>query len=167
MIKEKIVLIKIAMILVMLSASGNSQQKRAKEISPPEAFELLQNQSVYLIDVRSVAEYVFVGHPEMAYNIPFEFWDENKQKLVLNKRFIKDIKARFKPSDTLIFICRSGGRSSKAAESALRAGFNQVFSIKEGFEGDIDDEGFRRLNGWKIRGLPSTYELNEKLVYKR
>ena len=65
-------------------------------------FRLLQESDTYLVDVRSIAEYVFVGHPEMAYNIPLLFWNERKQKLESNKNFLKDIKSR----SSLCMICR-------------------------------------------------------------
>jgi hypothetical protein len=53
-----------------------------KSISSDEAFEMVSRPETFLIDVRSVAEYVFVGHPEMAYNIPLMFWNEAKAKIL-------------------------------------------------------------------------------------
>ena len=137
-----------------------------EEISPQKAFEMLRNPSTYLIDVRSIAEYVFIEHPEMAANIPLMFWSEKKQKLIENTNFLQNVEPLFKKEDTLIFICRSGGRSLKAAKLAKNSGFCNVLSIEEGFEGKKDKKGLRTINGWKNRQLPYTYELNESLIYQ-
>lgn len=136
-----------------------------KDISPDEALALLKEADTYLVDVRSVAEYVFVGHPAMAHNIPLSFWDEKKQDFVTNETFIEDVKSRFKMEDRLIFICRSGGRSLRAARMAQNAGFMKVFNIALGFEGEKNAEGYRIVDGWK-NSLPYTYELNDKLIYR-
>ena len=90
---------------ILLCALAGAQE--IENIGPRQAFEQAQQPSTYLIDVRSVAEYDFIGHPPMAYNIPLSFWDEGGQKLVANERFVQDLKVRFKPEDRLIFICRS------------------------------------------------------------
>jgi rhodanese-related sulfurtransferase len=136
-----------------------------KDLSPDEGFALLKEADTYLVDVRSIAEYVFVGHPEMAHNIPLMFWDEQKQDFVPNETFIEDVKARFKIDDRLIFICRSGGRSKRAALKAQEEGFHRVQNIALGFEGEKNTEGYRVVNGWK-NSLPYTYELDEKLIYR-
>lgn len=140
--------------------------QNVEEISPEKAYQMLENPSTYLVDVRSIAEYVFVGHPEKAYNIPLMFWSEEKQDLVSNDNFIQDLKSRFKENSVLIFICRSGGRSLEAAKLARQSGFTDVFSINEGFEGEMDERGYRTVNGWKSRGLPYTYDLKRELIYK-
>lgn len=137
-----------------------------EEILPEKAHEMLKDPSTYLVDVRSIAEYVFVGHPEKAYNIPLMFWSEEKQRLILNDNFIQDIKSLFKENDILIFICRSGGRSLRAAEMVKQAGFINVYSISEGFEGEKDERGYRTINGWKNRRLLYTYDLKMELIYK-
>lgn len=136
-----------------------------KDISPDEAFGVLKEANTYLVDVRSIAEYVFVGHAEMAHSIPLMFWDEKRQDFVPNENFIKDVKARFKTDDRLIFICRSGGRSKRAALQAYEEGFSHVLNIALGFEGEKNAEGYRTVNGWK-NSLPYTYELDEKLIYR-
>ena len=136
-----------------------------EEISSQKAFQMLKNPSTYLIDVRSIAEYVFIGHPKMAYNIPLMFWSEKQQKLISNENFLSNIKSRFKKDDILIFICRSGGRSLRTATMAKQSGFLNVFSIKEGFEGKKDEKGYRSINGWKNNKLPYTYQVKKELSY--
>lgn len=146
--------------------TGSLFSQNSREISAEEAFTQLKEPATYLIDVRSIAEYVFVGHPEQSYNIPLHFWNEKEQGMNPNENFLADILSRFKPDDTLIFICRSGKRSARAARTVAAAGFNKVFNLKHGFEGDKDDKGYRSRNGWKNNGLPYTYVLNDKLVYR-
>jgi rhodanese-related sulfurtransferase len=138
-----------------------------EEISSQKAFQMLKNPSIYLIDVRSIAEYVFIGHPEMAYNIPLMFWSEKQQKLISNENFLTKIESSFKKDDILIFICRSGGRSLKTATMVKQSGFLNVFSIKEGFEGEKDEKGYRSINGWKNNKLPYTYQMKKKLSYQK
>lgn len=71
---------KIALILVsVFMLFGFVYSLEITELSPQEAYEMAKNPTSYLIDVRSIAEYVFVGHPEMAYNIPSSFWSEEEQ----------------------------------------------------------------------------------------
>lgn len=138
----------------------------AKNVSAEEAFQMLQESDTYLVDVRSIAEYVFVGHSKMAYNVPLLLWNERKQKLESNQDFLRDIRSRFKPDDTLIFICRSGGRSSRAYRQVKKAGFKKLYNVEHGFEGDKDAEGYRSVNGWRNSKLPYTFELDHRLAYR-
>ncbi len=137
------------------------------EITSREAYEMItRDPAVRLVDVRSIAEYYFVGHPPTAANVPLTFWDEKAQALVGNDHFVEDIKARYKPEESLVFICRSGGRSLKAAQLARAAGFSHVASVKDGFEGEKDARGYRTVKGWKNSGLPYTYEIRKELIYR-
>jgi len=114
-----------------LTVSGSE----VSTVSPTQAFEKLKTPGTYLVDVRSIAEYYLVGHPVQAYSIPLTFWNEGLQDLERNENFVRDLQARFRTTDVLVFICRSGGRSRKAAEEAQKAGFAEVYSVDEGFEG--------------------------------
>ena len=153
-------------LIFVIAVVSCSDEQEVKNISVQEAQRLLENASTYLIDVRTIAEYVLVGHPEMAYNIPYSFWNEREQKFEQNENFFHDIKAQFKLKDTLIFICRSGRRSLKAAKLAQKKRFENIFNLEHGFEGDKDIQGYRTLNGWKNSEIAYTYELDEKLTYK-
>lgn len=147
----------------LLAAAAAGQE--IENVDPAKAFELLKNPTTFLVDVRSVAEYVLVGHPDQAYNVPLTFWSENRAAFEPNEKFVEDLKARFKPEDTLIFICRSGGRSRRAAEAAGKAGFGKVVNTSQGFEGELDAAGHRTVGGWKSAGLPWTYKVDPKLAY--
>jgi rhodanese-related sulfurtransferase len=107
-----------------------------------------------------------VGHPVPAHSIPLTFWNEMRQDFELNGNFIRDVQDRFQKSDILIFICRSGGRSRRAAEEAFKAGFAEVYNLDEGFEGEKDANGQRTIGGWRNRGLPWTYDINPDLIYR-
>ncbi len=57
-------------------------------------------------------------------------------------------------NDPVILMRRSGDRSSRAANLLQEAGFTEVYSVDNGFEGDMDKNGHRDVNGWKNAGLP-------------
>ena len=45
------------------------------------------------------------------------------------------------------------------------AGFTTVYSVIDGFEGDMSPQGRRTVNGWKNSGLPWTYKLEKAKVF--
>ncbi|NOR14459.1 MAG: rhodanese-like domain-containing protein [Candidatus Aminicenantes bacterium] len=137
-----------------------------RNISSKEGFEMLKKSATYLVDVRTIAEYVYVGHPVMASNIPLLFWMEREQDRIQNPNFLEDVKSLFKTDDTLILICRSGVRSVTAYRMLEKAGFKNVYNIKNGFEGGRDENGYRSMSGWKNNGLAYNYNLDVKLIYK-
>jgi rhodanese-related sulfurtransferase len=155
----------LAIIAFIVSLTATAAGQDIETVSPKQAFERLQTPGTFLVDVRSVAEFVLVGHPPMAWNVPWSFWNESEAGLVSNPDFLKDLKARFKPEDTLLFICRGGGRSLKAAQLAAVDGFQKVMSVGEGVEGGADEKGLRTVGGWKNSGLPFTYALDPQKAY--
>lgn len=132
---------------------------------------------VKIIDVRTPEEYVFVGHPEMAWNVPLKFliyqWDAEKSKpaMKLNPDFVDQVKRIVKPTDTVLVTCRSGHRGAPAVNLLAEAGFEHVYHVIDGVEGDkVKDpenvfHGKRMKNGWKNSGLPWTYDLKPALMY--
>jgi rhodanese-related sulfurtransferase len=127
---------------------------------------------VRILDVRTSEEYLFVGHPAMAWNIPVNLqtykWDASKRKLPMrpNPDFVSQVKELAKSTDVLLVMCRSGGRSAQAVNQLAKAGFRNVYNIIDGMEGDVVDDpgsvfqGQRMKNGWKNSGLPWTYDLD-------
>ena len=89
--------------------------KSDHDIIPEETYKILisGNKKVFLIDVRTPDEYTLVGHPEMAYNIPFPTLDfgnpsfGRKDVQVTEEQFVKNVKKRFKEDDTILLLCRS------------------------------------------------------------
>jgi len=157
----------ISSIFFLVFLSGLFLCQDVKDISPLEAFDLAKKADTYLIDVRTIAEYVYVGHPENSYSLPLLFWEEREMTQVRNNDFLRNLTSRFKKDDTLVFICRSGNRSPVAARMAVSAGYQNVFNVPEGFEGKKDEKGYRTVNGWKNSGLPYTYELKAELIYHK
>ena len=134
--------------------------------------------NVTIVDVRSPEEYVFVGHPKMAWNIPSKLvaWesDGNQPRLTMkpNPRFVAEMKKRFKPEDTVLVICRSGVRSAAAVNLLAEAGFKAAYNIFDGVEGGkVGDpnsifHGMRMKDGWKNAGLPWTYSADPaKMIF--
>lgn len=133
----------------------------------PEAAKTL------FIDVRTPQEAMFVGMASVVdANIPYMVmpelpeWDakKNAYKLMANSGFLPAVIAKLEAkglgkNDTVILMCRSGDRSATAANLLAKAGFTKVYSVLEGFEGDLSKEGRRAVNGWKNDGLPWSYEL--------
>ena len=134
-------------------------------------------EQVKVLDVRTPHEYVFVGHPEMAWNIPFLFmthqWDKEKNEyaLRLNQGFVAQVKEWAKPEDTLLVMCRSGDRAALAVDALAKAGFTNVYNIIHGMEGDTVDDpenlyhGKRMKNGWKNSGSPWTYKVDRERAW--
>jgi rhodanese-related sulfurtransferase len=143
-------------------------------VTSEEAYEMWRGnpERVHIIDVRTPEEYVFVGHAEMARNIPLLFvkheWNADIKEFVMepNPGFIPRVKSLFAPTDTLLVMCRSGDRSAMAVNALAKAGFVNVYNIIDGMEGDrVDDPGCvyhgkRMRNGWKNCSAPWTYEVN-------
>jgi len=147
-------------------------------VTAREAYEMWKAdpEQIKVLDVRTFEEYVLIGHAEMAANVPLAFptynWDDNKgnYSVVMNSDFIAHVQERFELDDTILVMCRSGGRSAMAINALIKAGFTNVHNIIDGFEGDkVDDTesifyGKRMRNGWK-NSVPWTYHLDHKLVW--
>ncbi len=135
-------------------------QSRARELklpyegalTPREAHELLQlAPGARLIDVRTKAEWDWVGRVPGAIEIEWQDWP-GKQ---VNPHFIQTLRHSVTTESMLIFLCRSGQRSSAAAKAATEAGFPDCYNVLEGFEGNKDANGQRnRSGGWRHAGLP-------------
>ncbi|MCP3951293.1 MAG: hypothetical protein GY697_03625 [Desulfobacterales bacterium] len=150
-------------------------------VTPADAYKMVQKDQghTFLVDCRTRAEYQYVGHPEGAYNIPLRFLTTKVGKKGYveadNANFGKDLAAQFNPqTDTLIILCRSGNRSCKACNEAIKAGFaeDKVFNLMGGFEGGKNKNkasafyGQRWSGGWRLEGLPWTYKMDKKLIYQ-
>jgi len=132
---------------------------------------------VMILDVRTPEEYIFIGYPTMAWKIPVATqtyeWDAAKKEfpMKLLPDFVARVSKVAKPGDTIMTMCRSGGRSAIAVNLLAKAGFKNVYNIYDGMEGDtVDDEqsvfaGQRLKNGWKNSGCPWTYkQTTEQMV---
>lgn len=162
------------------------QTKAGLYMTPKEALDAKRagGDKVLLIDVRTRAEAMFVGMPKQADAlVPYvelpEFmndWDEKRSvyAVQLNNDFLPELQRRMaekgaSKESTIILLCRSGDRSAKAADFLASQGFSRVYSVPEGFEGDVAKDGpqagQRVVNGWKVAGLEWTYKLDKSRLY--
>ena len=142
-------------------------------VTSREAYEKWKAEpdKVKIIDVRTPEEFLFVGHPTMAWKIPIAAqsyeWDAEKKHLPMKPLpdFVSRVSEVAKPDDTLMVMCRSGSRSAMAVNALAKAGFKRVYTITDGMEGDVVEDpnsvfvGQRLVNGWKNSGCPWTYKL--------
>ncbi|MBU1233676.1 MAG: sulfurtransferase [Proteobacteria bacterium] len=156
----------------------NKQTTLGLYVTAAQAYEKWKAapEKVMVIDVRTPEEYAFVGHPEMAWNIPLAFVTyqridgETEYGPKVNPDFVDEVKKLAGLNDILLVTCRAGGRSAKAVNKLAEAGFKNVYTIIDGFEGDkvTDPEsvfyGKRMRNGWK-NSAPWVYDIDpEKII---
>jgi rhodanese-related sulfurtransferase len=123
----------------------------AGDLSPGEAWELVQSGVARLIDVRTPEERKFVGY--VPGSIPVAWMTGTSFQR--NPRFLRELEGKTSKDEVLLFLCRSGSRSLAAAKAAQAAGFSSAFNVLEGFEGELDERGQRgALGGWRHRALP-------------
>lgn len=129
------------------------------DVSPTDAWEALKRDpDAVLVDVRTDAEWNFVGLPDLAglgkqaVLIPWQVYPA----MQVNERFAEHLaRAGVKPESRVFYLCRSGARSLAAGQAAQAAGFPHAFNVADGFEGPPDGEGHRgTVAGWKAEGLP-------------
>jgi len=129
-----------------------------RNLLPKMAVEKLQNNPQALfVDVRSKAEYKYVGFPENSILIPWidePDWEPNPE--VFSDSVMQELDGRENLLNTeIILICRSGYRSNDALKCLENKGFTQVSHVASGFEGDLDENDHRgNLNGWRHDGMP-------------
>ena len=174
-----------------------AESQEPKDILSIEAYDMLNTvPDTYLIDVRTRAEYQFVGHAPMAHLFPLYFMSDQLvqkeeqweyQLTNNNKAFVEEISKKFQKSNNLLIISRDGTRSILAARQLIKAGFKNVYNVKDGFEGPLfptyEDQNrhefyrqlakrnkipaynHRRFYGWQYWGLPWTYDIDPKYIY--
>jgi len=168
------------------SVPAPKRTKLGQYFSAQEAAGFLSSNSskALFLDVRTPAELVFVGMPTTVdANVPymvepdFPTWDDAKSTLKLenNSDFVSEVRRRLSekqlgPDSVVVLICRSGDRSAAATNLLADAGFKNVYSVVDGVEGDLAKDGpkagQRAVNGWKNAGLPWSYTLEKKKMYK-
>lgn len=162
------------------------RSKLALYLTPQQAYDMKKKdpKGVALFDIRTRAEAMYVGWPSDADAlVPYvehpelmTEWDDKRfmYKLEPNQDFVPELERRLKDMSlgkdaTIILICRSGDRSSKAQDRLQTAGYSKVYGIAEGFEGDTAKDGAkagqRAVNGWKNANLPWTYKLDKARMY--
>ena len=152
-----------------------------------EAYDMKTNnpETVLLLDVRNEAEIHYTGIPDTVdANIPYRFdsnkWKMKKKsafgtfKMPKNKNFVAAVKNVLKTKNLntdspVIIMCATGNRAPFAVKALHKAGFKEVYSQVEGFEGvkakSGVNQGKRTVSGWKVSKLPWSYDLIPEKMY--
>ena len=139
--------------------------------------------NVILVDVRTPAEWQFVGHTHDAQiMIPSVFFkydgvDEKKPRYrsMINSDFVSQLEEQAAElgadeESTYVLMCRSGAtRAQPAAKMLFQYGYKNVYVMTDGFEGGKtkvgDKSGFRLQNGWKNSGAEWTYKIETQRAF--
>jgi rhodanese-related sulfurtransferase len=145
-----------ALLILAPLASIGKEAKKASTISALQAQEMLKQEGKpgFLIDVRTRAEFALLGHPPLAYNVPWRFATNDFQvkggpyqggkagftgyqlSARPNPDFAGVVQSLFKPEDRLIIISSYGDSGAEAADELVKAGFKKVYNIRHGFLGE-------------------------------
>lgn len=154
-------------------------------IEAREVPDFLKNHPKALfLDLRTPEELLFVGTPQgIDGNAPFGImnynkWDDKKKTYVRfpNPDFLSNFEywamdKGTEKTDPVLLICRSGDRSALGADFLAKQGYTNVWSVVDGFEGDLakdgPNKGKRAVNGWKNIGLPWSYDLDRARLLLR
>jgi rhodanese-related sulfurtransferase len=137
----------------------------AGDILAVDAYTLLEGESTsVLIDVRTRAEWAYVGIPDiqaLGKTTLFLEW-QSYPSMAVDTSFAASLEALLlsggvERGASLVFLCRSGARSRHAATAMTSAGWAPCFNVSDGFEGPLGDSRQRGgAGGWKAGGLPWT-----------
>ena len=135
-----------------------------KEVSPKEAYELMQNDPEYIyLDVRSVPEFE-AGHATGAINIPLLHFDP-ASGMTPNEDFLAVVEGALPRDSKLVVGCKAGGRSARACDMLSQVGYANVTNIRGGFVAATDNFGNVVEPGWSMLGLPTSTEAGEDARY--
>ena len=133
----------------------------AGDVNPRDTWAALElDPHAVLIDVRTKAEWSYVGTPDLTaldrplLKIEWQSWPDGRP----NPSFVAEVEAAgVKPEQKILLLCRSGARSKAAAQLLTAEGWHHCYNISNGFEGPQDVDGHREhLAGGKHDGLPWT-----------
>lgn len=134
----------------------------AGDITPLQAWKILSDHpDAVLVDVRTDAEWRFVGVPDLSSlgrEVVYIEWSTSAGQR--NENFLAELQQRITPANAdraerpVVFLCRSGNRSIGAAQVATEAGIAPSYNVLDGFEGHLNAEGHRGETGWRAVGLP-------------
>jgi rhodanese-related sulfurtransferase len=140
-----------------------SQVGYAGDVDPLTAYrELASNSTAQLIDVRTRAEWSFVGVPDLGgigkepMLIEWQSWPHMQVAADFLEKLQAELAARnIAPDAPLYFLCRSGVRSAAAAACDAAKGIGKSFNVSGGFEGPPNQDRHRgSMAGWKANNLP-------------
>ena len=136
----------------------------AGDVTSTEAYQALTLEpSALLVDVRTKAEWTFVGAPDLAKvgKKPIFLEWQQYPSMIVNSEFVGRLGQLLQQSGAtaetpIYFLCRSGARSRSAATAMAAAGQTHCFNIADGFEGPLDAGRRGQRDGWKAKSLPWT-----------
>ncbi|MCT4655496.1 MAG: rhodanese-like domain-containing protein [Cohaesibacter sp.] len=135
----------------------------AGDLCVQEAWQILaQYPQATLIDVRTHAEWSYVGLPDLSslgkpvLQIEWLSYPAMQVHADFGERLLGQLLGHGVSSEApLLFLCRSGVRSRNAAIVMTGCWEGPCYNVAGGFEGDLDDKGHRAsISGWKKDGLP-------------
>jgi rhodanese-related sulfurtransferase len=113
-------------------------------ISPQEASAKLAEGWTY-VDVRTAQEFE-AGHPPGAVNVPL--MHAGGPGMTPNPDFLPVMSAAFAKDAKIVVGCKAGGRSLRAAQALLGAGFANVVDQRAGWDGVRNPFGQVTEPGW-------------------
>jgi len=131
----------------------------AGDVSPKTAWQILsRDNGAVLVDVRTTAEWNYVGAPDLRSlrkQPVFVEW-QVYPTMQVNAGFAQALRqAGIGDEQPVLFLCRSGVRSKAAAQAMTAQGVRRCYNIIDGFEGAADPAGHRgTVGGWKVSCLP-------------
>jgi rhodanese-related sulfurtransferase len=173
------------------ASTADARQVREEErtklnlyLTPRQAHDFVTRnpKQVLFLDVRTRVEPIYVGWtPLIDALVPYvEYpeltadwgWDDSRgaYKYEPFNDFAPEVERRLKAKgltkdDPVVVICRSGDRSSRAANLLTDLGYKRVYSVVGGFEGVWDEKANKRVGGWKDAGLPWNFDLDKSKMY--
>lgn len=135
----------------------------AGDVAAKDVWSALQGDpGSQLVDVRTAAEWGFVGVPDLSSAgravilVEWQGFPGMERNAAFQVEAAGRLAAVGAGRDAAIyFLCRSGARSRAAAVAMTAAGFERCYNVAEGFEGDLDAKRHRgQSSGWKACGLP-------------
>jgi rhodanese-related sulfurtransferase len=136
---------------------------RVPDVSPSDTWSRLKaDAKAVLVDVRTRAEWAYVGLPDLSslskrvVLVEWQTFPDNREDPQFAERLDAALTSSAVDKGTdVFFICRSGARSLRAAETMTAAGYQSCRNVADGFEGPLDSDRHRgRISGWKAAGLP-------------
>ncbi len=143
--------------------SSSQSNTYAGDVSPKDTFQALQSDAkATLVDVRTEAEWAYVGTPDLVAlekKPVLQEW-QSYPAMAVDPAFVERLRATLQARGLaadapVYFLCRSGVRSRAAAIAMTAAGWKHCYNVTDGFEGPRDSAGHRGAErGWKASGLP-------------
>ncbi|MGD0189256.1 MAG: rhodanese-like domain-containing protein [Rhizomicrobium sp.] len=142
---------------------GTQKNNYAGDISAQRAWDILSADPLaQLVDVRTAAEWNYVGVPDLTgtgrdlRTVEYQSFPSG----TVNPSFVANTARELEQAGAgrdapVMFICRSGARSRAAAILMTESGWTQAYNVAGGFEGELNEQRHRGTrNGWKASGLP-------------